>query len=154
MFSLQNKILDTIKFPCENQTFGCAAIMLPKEKAKHEENCHYRTYRCPILLSDCDWTGTLDQSVKHIGNCHDNVPIVIGCQTVSLVLNLFTIDALAMGCNWGALLYYKEVGYFVTIVADNNIFKMQMSCHLTQSYDELPRVLCRIANNKNRITAN
>lgn len=57
------------RFYCRNRSKGCVQLFLNCEITKHESDCEYNDFYCPI--DKCGYIGILNNLLKHFLNQHD-----------------------------------------------------------------------------------
>uniref|UniRef100_A0A2P2JA74 RING-type E3 ubiquitin transferase n=1 Tax=Rhizophora mucronata TaxID=61149 RepID=A0A2P2JA74_RHIMU len=62
------KVLESVKIPCQNMKYGCKEIIGYGKKYGHEETCHYVPCSCP--QSGCSFIGSSNQVYEHYGTKH------------------------------------------------------------------------------------
>ena len=75
-----------LPFPCKYSTNGCDVTSLLTEKAKHEDLCEHKPYKCPEVFGECQWSGSREEVTQHLRDKH-KYPIkdsgFINCQIKS-----------------------------------------------------------------------
>lgn len=56
------------KYHCRNAAMGCAKKLSATDVSKHETDCEYNSFRCPI--SNCNWHGILKKTKLHVQEKH------------------------------------------------------------------------------------
>jgi len=73
---MEKMALTSIFFPCKDAENGCRDVYLYANKAKHEEECKFRRYKCPYYgVKGCKFQGSLDQVLPHIESSILHSPI-------------------------------------------------------------------------------
>ncbi|XP_051222762.1 E3 ubiquitin-protein ligase SINA-like 8 [Lolium perenne] len=62
------QVIDAIKVPCSNQTYGCNESIIYHEKEKHETECTHAPCYCPE--NDCDFRGGTCCLLDHFVTAH------------------------------------------------------------------------------------
>lgn len=64
-----------INYSCQYTKNGCTTFARSEELLKHEEECRWKTRKCPLNnFNLCLWKGQKEQLLKHIANYHtDNL---------------------------------------------------------------------------------
>ena len=100
-----------LPFPCKYKTNGCVVTSRLTEKAKHENLCEYKPFKCPDMSKECDWSGSGDQLVQHLIDEHYYLEdIHLSIQTIDLI-NLHYLKF----CNtfWSSLLNTKNQNFVI-----------------------------------------
>jgi hypothetical protein len=71
----RNEIYETlaqfVQFPCLYKNEGCSKEFFPKDIPHHEENCKFRTIKCPTShFSLCTWQGARPTYLHHCQDKH------------------------------------------------------------------------------------
>lgn len=64
------KILESLKGPCQNSNHGCNETVRFSEKLQHEKNCIYTQCSCPC--QDCIFISSSDKLLEHLYSEHSN----------------------------------------------------------------------------------
>lgn len=64
---LAEKMCQKILYPCKNS--GCAEALLLMDMVRHEVNCNFRIFDCPINRL-CLWKGMLSNILRHAETAH------------------------------------------------------------------------------------
>lgn len=64
---------EMIKYPCNNKIDGCTDMITRSEKKAHEDSCEFRVFECPCWDLDCEWSGTIKNTIGHILSRHSSV---------------------------------------------------------------------------------
>jgi E3 ubiquitin-protein ligase SIAH1 len=62
------QLIDTIKVPCSNQTYGCNESIIYHEKEKHESECTHAPCYCPE--NNCTFLGATCCLLDHFSSVH------------------------------------------------------------------------------------
>jgi len=63
----------SIFFPCKYAENGCRDVYLYANKAKHEDECKFRRYKCPYVGKGCKFQGSLDKVLPHVELFHKSI---------------------------------------------------------------------------------
>lgn len=61
-------VSNTPLFPCKNHIQGCKEMLLHLNVRKHQADCEFNTFQCP--LANCDWLGVLKTTKLHVLEQH------------------------------------------------------------------------------------
>ena len=78
--NVRNKLAETasrsFEHPCRFHTSGCTFTFRFDDKEKHEDECPYGYYKCPLCsVSECQWKGPFKHIKQHIENTHGDKTI-------------------------------------------------------------------------------
>ncbi|CAG9762200.1 unnamed protein product [Ceutorhynchus assimilis] len=124
---LQNTALEelvtTLSYPCRFRENGCEHWSSSADILDHEENCRYRSKRCPMhSVTQCQWEGFPTEFVGHFLNYH-------GEHVINFENNLFYLD-------------FNEEELIKLLVMKNIILLLKMQ--LSQDKNRLLYIVCNI----------
>ncbi|WCJ25272.1 Protein with RING/U-box and TRAF-like domains [Euphorbia peplus] len=62
------KVLESVKLPCQNLRYGCREMVNYSKKIEHEKICNHAPYACPV--SSCKFIASCKQLYQHFSNKH------------------------------------------------------------------------------------
>ncbi|XP_065848660.1 E3 ubiquitin-protein ligase SINA-like 10 [Euphorbia lathyris] len=62
------KVLESVKVPCQNLRYGCREMVNYSKKFEHEKMCNHAPYSCPV--SSCKFVGSCKQLYQHFSSKH------------------------------------------------------------------------------------
>ncbi|XP_076268484.1 uncharacterized protein LOC143201364 isoform X1 [Rhynchophorus ferrugineus] len=131
---LQNTALEelvsTLNYPCRFRDNGCDHWSSNMDLLDHEENCPYRSKRCPMSsVTQCLWEGFASEFVAHFINSH-------GEHIINFENGLFYLD-----------ISFNEDELIKLLVMKNIILLLKM--HLSLEKNKLFYVLCNVKDGGN-----
>ncbi|XP_030764222.1 uncharacterized protein LOC115888598 [Sitophilus oryzae] len=126
---LQNTALEelvtTLSYPCRFRENGCEHWSSSGDLLDHEENCRYRSKKCPMYsICQCVWEGFPTEFVGHFINCH-------GEHIINFENSLFYLD-----------ITFSEEELIKLLVMKNIILLLKMQLSLEKN--KLFYVVCNV----------
>ena len=115
-----------LPFRCKYSLYGCDVTSLLTEKAKHEDLCEHKPFRCPDMSEVCYWSGSGDQLVQHLIDEHNYRRDIRSkiCST-SQTIDLVDLKFKSTNTIWPSLLNYKNQNFIIIKKYHYNIFKKE-----------------------------
>ncbi|XP_050295438.1 uncharacterized protein LOC126735479 [Anthonomus grandis grandis] len=124
------ELVTTLSYPCRFRENGCNHWSCSADLLDHEENCKFRSKRCPMhAITLCTWEGFPVEFVGHFLNCH-------GEHVINFENSLFFLD-----------ITFDDEALIKLLVMKNIILLLKMQLSLGKN--KLLYIVCNVKDDDN-----